>query len=100
MPKPIVVRVCNESSCAKKGSGRIMEVVEKITGLDLGYGPCVGCCEFGPNLEVNGNLIIGANTHTVAEEINKAAQLVAPTLEQKKAALDKVLAEDILGDLI
>ena len=77
-----------------------MEVVEKITGLDLGYGPCVGCCEFGPNLEVNGNLIIGASPDTVAAEIAKAAQTTAPTLEEKKAALDKALDEDILGDLI
>lgn len=98
--KQIVVRVCNDPSCAKKGSGHIMKVIEQMFGLiagkkntdyDLDYGACVGCCDFGPNLTVNDELVLRADKDTILEEIAKAAEAVKLTPEEKKANLDKAL---------
>ena len=98
--KQIVVRVCNDPSCAKKGSGHIMKIIEQVVGLiagkknmdyDLDYGGCVGCCEFGPNLTVNNELVLRADKDTIVEEIAKAAEAVKLTPEEKQANLDKVL---------
>lgn len=107
--KQIVVRVCNEPSCAEKGAGGIMKKIEEAFGLrfgaknekyDLGCCGCLGSCEFGPNLLTNNNLVIGAKESTVLEEISKAAETTPLTAAEKEARLDKVLEEDILGDLI
>ena len=98
--KPVVIRVCNEPSCANKGSGHIMKIIEKAIGLivgdknekyDLNYSACVGCCEFGPNLLVDNELVLRADKDTVMAEIDKASQAVALTPEEKMANLDKAL---------
>ena len=60
---------------------------------------CLGCCDFGPNMLVNENLILGVTKYTALDEIKKAAQIIAPTAADKKTNLDKTLKEDILGDL-
>ena len=101
MPKKqVVIRVCNEPSCSKKGSGRIMSVIEKSLGLisgkknatyDLNYSACVGCCDFGPNLLVDNELVLRADQDTVLGEINKAAKAITLTPAEKMANLDKAL---------
>ncbi len=102
--KQIVIRVCNEPSCANKGAGHIMSLIEKAIGLiagkknekyDLGYSACVGCCEFGPNLLVDNELVLRADKDTVMDEIDKASKAVALTPEEKMANLDKAL-EDLI----
>lgn len=100
MQKQITIRVCNNCSCAKKGSGGVMKKIEETVGLtagtknseyDLDYSACLGCCDFGPNLLVDGNLVLGADKNTVMDEVAKAANSTTPTLEEKEADLDKVL---------
>ncbi len=109
MNEQIIVRVCSNTSCAKKGSASIMQEIEQSTGLkvgnknaeyDLDFCGCLGCCDFGPNLLVNNNLILGAEKRTVMEKISEAAGNTPPTTEEKKANLDKTLKEDILSHLI
>ncbi len=108
-PKQVIVRVCNEPPCAEKGAGGIMKKIEQTLGMifgtknenyDLDTCPCLGSCEFGPNLLVNNNLVTRASKDTVMAEINRAADTTALTMEEKQANLDKVLNEGILGDLI
>ena len=86
-----------------------MQKIEQTIGLkaghknmeyDLDFCGCLGCCDFGPNLLVNNNLILGAEKNNVMEKIAEATGTPTPTLEEKKANLDKALKEDILGDLI
>lgn len=109
MSNQTTIRVCSNTSCAKKGSASIMQKIEQSTGLiagnknseyDLDFCGCLGCCDFGPNLLVNENLILGAEKRTVMEKISEAAGNTPPTTEEKKANLDKTLKEDILSDLI
>lgn len=109
MNEQINIRVCNHTSCSKKGAASIMQKIEQSTGLkagnknseyDIDICGCLGCCDFGPNLLVNNNLILGAEKRTVIEKISEAAGITAPTAEEKEASLDKTLKEDILSDLI
>ena len=94
--KQIVVRVCNEASCVERGAvGVIKKIEEEDADYDLVYCPCVGCCEFGPNLLVNNNLVLGAKKEIVIEQIKEAAGTIAPTSEEKIASLEKVL-EDLI----
>ncbi len=109
MQKQIIVKVCNEPACEKKGAGGIMKKIEQAFGLltgtkndkcDLNYCACLGCCDFGPNILVNNNLVMSVNKENVMEKITETASVVAPTQKEKEDNLNKVLAEDILGDLI
>ena len=36
MSKPIIIRVCGNTSCAKRGSASIMQKIEQTTGLVAG----------------------------------------------------------------
>jgi len=94
MPKKdVVVRVCNDTTCTKKGPESIMRKIKEVFS-DVEYCGCLGNCDFGPNVKVNNNIIIqGANQGTIIEEINKAAEKKAPTQEEKMANLDKALDE-------
>lgn len=100
-PKQTIIRVCNDPTCAKKGTESIIRKIKETFGLiegqkndnyDLAYCGCVGCCDFAPNLLINDSIVIqNANPHTVIEEITKAANTVVPTKKEKMANLDKVL---------
>jgi len=77
-----------------------MQKIEQTTCLvagkknqeyDLDYSACLGCCDFGPNLLVDNNLVLGAEKNTVMEEITKAANTTTQTTEEKEANLDRVL---------
>ena len=81
-----------------------MQKIEKTVGLtagteneqyDLDYSACVGCCEFGPNLLVNGNVLLGAEKDTVMTEIAKTAEMPVLSDEEKVVKLDQVL-EDLI----
>lgn len=109
MSNQITIRVCCNTSCAKKGSAGIMQKIEQSTGLkagnnnseyDIDFCGCLGCCDFGPNLLVNNNLVLGVDKRNVMEKISEAAGITAPTAKEKEASLDKTLKEDILSDLI
>lgn len=60
-----VVHVCNGISCHLRGAGKVMEAVERVTGLKPGEtdanwrfsleaGACLGTCSIGPEIVVNG----------------------------------------------
>ncbi len=77
-----------------------MQKIERATGLkadaknneyDLDYCGCLGCCDFGPNLLVNNNIVLGVDKNSVMEEIAKAAETETPTSEEKMAGIEKVL---------
>ncbi len=108
MKKQKVIRACRNIHCAKRGAEKIMKKIEQEIGLqagqknseyDLDYCGCLGCCDFGPNLLVNGNIILGAETNTVMAEIKKASETEAPTEADKEAMLEQALKNDILEDL-
>ena len=103
-PKQVVIRVCNDPTCAKKGPESIVRKIQQAFGLvdgqknadyDLEYCGCLGNCDFGPNLSVNDNIIQRANPETIIEEIAKAAETIPPTPKEKMASLDKALDDFI-----
>lgn len=92
MSKQTVIRVCSNTSCKKRGAAGVMKKIEEAAGgYDLDYCGCLGCCDFGPNLLVNDNLVIGVNKENVMGEIAKALETATPTPEEKEADLDKVI---------
>lgn len=93
-PKKTTVRVCNEASCVGRGSVEIMKKIEEAgTDYDLDYCPCVGCCEFGPNLKVNDSLVLGVKEGTVIEQIQEAVAATPQTAEEKMAHLDRIIED-------
>lgn len=102
--KQIVVKVCNGPRCSSRGASQIMEKIKKETraeadNYELEFTSCLGCCDFGPNMLVNDNFVLGVTKYTAMDEIKKAALVTAPTATDKQANLNKALKEDILGDL-
>lgn len=100
--KKIIIRACNESSCADRGASSVMRKIKETTGLfagtendefDLDYSACLGCCEFGPNLLVNGNLILGADKRTVMEQIKNIAGNPIKTSKEKMDSIEEALNE-------
>jgi NADH:ubiquinone oxidoreductase subunit E len=100
--KPTVVRVCQNYSCVENGSESVMKKIEdetklkpgkKNTKYDLDYACCLGCCDFGPNMLVNDNLVLGAKTDTVMEQIDEAALVKSRTQKEKEENLNKILDE-------
>ncbi len=102
--KPTAVKICCGHRCSSRGANQIMEKIEKeikseADDYNLEFTSCLGCCDFGPNMLVNDNFVLGVTKYTVMDEIKKASQIIAPTSADKKSNLDKTLKEDILGDL-
>ena len=75
------VQVCTGSSCHVRGSARVLEAVEKLTGIKPGEtdaesrfsletGSCLGCCNLGPEIIVDGKHH-GRVTPESAEEVLK-----------------------------
>jgi NADH-quinone oxidoreductase subunit E len=59
------IHVCTGSSCHTRGSKRLLEAVQELTGIGPGEtsadsrfsletGNCLGCCSLGPEIVVNG----------------------------------------------
>jgi NADH-quinone oxidoreductase subunit E len=59
------VQVCTGSSCHVRGSTRVLEAVQKLIGIEPGEtdpdsrfsletGNCLGCCNLGPEIIVDG----------------------------------------------
>ncbi|MBI2038275.1 MAG: NAD(P)H-dependent oxidoreductase subunit E [Candidatus Magasanikbacteria bacterium] len=102
--KPTIVRVCQDCSCIENGAEAVVKKIEDETGLTLGeknkqydldYSVCLGGCDFGPNMLVNGNFVMGAQPDKVMEQIEKAAETKPLTQQEKEANLDKFLNEEL-----
>jgi len=75
------VQVCTGSSCHVRGSTRILDAVQGLTGIKPGEtdsdsrfsletGNCLGCCSLGPQIIVNGKHY-GKMTPAKAEDVLK-----------------------------
>jgi NADH:ubiquinone oxidoreductase subunit E len=74
------VRVCSGRSCKAFGAERIMNKIEKETGLQPGeendtlhldYCGCLGYCQTSPNILINNDhYIFDAEEETVMQEID------------------------------
>ena len=102
--KQITVRVCQNYSCVENGSERVMEALARETGLqageqnkqyDVDYACCLGCCDFGPNMLVNDNLVLGVKPETVISQIDQAANEKSATQQEKDDRLQQAL-DDLL----
>ncbi|OGH93172.1 MAG: hypothetical protein A2534_02665 [Candidatus Magasanikbacteria bacterium RIFOXYD2_FULL_39_9] len=100
--KPTVVRVCQDCSCMENGAEAVLKKIEDETGLalgeknknfDLDYSACLGGCDFGPNMLVNSNFVMGATPDNVMDKIEKAAETKPLTQKEKEANLDKLLED-------
>ena len=77
-----------------------MEELSKQTGLEAGeqnkkfdvdFACCLGCCDFGPNILVNDNLVLNVKPETIMGQIQEAVNKSVKTTEEKQKELDKVL---------
>lgn len=98
--KRTVVRVCQNYSCVENGAEAVMKKIEEETGLepgeqnkayDLDYACCLGCCDFGPNILVNDNLVLGIKAETAMEQINKSANELPLTQKEKEENLNSAI---------
>jgi NADH-quinone oxidoreductase subunit E len=59
------VHVCMGTACHVRGSRRVLDIVEEVTGISAGETDleakfsvetvnCLGCCALGPVMEING----------------------------------------------
>ncbi len=103
--KPAIVRVCQDCTCMENGVDKVVEKITAMTGLsmgeknkemDLDISGCLGGCDFGPNMLVNGNLVLGINPDTVMDEIAKASETKPLTQKEKEEHLDKLLNGDLI----
>ena len=106
MPKKkrVVIRVCQNYSCVENGSEKVMQELQKQTGLepgelntkyDIDYACCLGCCDFGPNMLVNDNLILNVKPETLMSQIDTAANEPVKTFAEQQAELDKLIDEEL-----
>ena len=70
-----------------------MQKIEQTIGLkaghknmeyDLDFCGCLGCCDFGPNLLVNNNLILGAEKNNVMEKLPRQQERQLQLWKKKK----------------
>ena len=83
MPKKkTVIRACEDCSCVDRGALEVIKAIEESTGLAMGEtnkeydfdrSSCLGGCEFGPNMLVNSDIVLGVQPDTVMAEIAKIA---------------------------
>ncbi len=81
--KKIIVRACEDCSCVDRGALGVIKAIEDSTGLAMGESnskydfdrsSCLGGCEFGPNMLVNDDIVLGVTPDTVMAEIAKIAE--------------------------
>src|SRR5262245_48231143 len=101
MPKKkTVIRACEDCNCVDRGALDVIRAIEESTGLAIGEtnskydfdrSSCLGGCEFGPNMLVNNDIVLGLKPDTVMAEIAKIAN--AKSVDKKENTLD-ILLED------
>lgn len=80
--KKVVIRACEDCSCVDNGALEIIKTIEQSIGIPMGEtnreydfdrSSCLGGCEFGPNILVDNDIVIGVKPNTVMAEIAKIA---------------------------
>lgn len=102
--KKVVIRACEDCSCVDNGALEVIKTIEESTGLEMGQqnskydfdrSGCLGGCDFGPNILVNSEIIMGVKPDTVMAEIIKIATGVPLTQKQKEENLNKILEDEL-----
>ena len=98
--KKIVIRACEDCSCVDRGALEVIRTIEASTGLAMGESDSkydfdrssyLGGCEFGPNMLVNNDIVLGVKPDTVMAEIAKIANTTP--LDNKQNTLDNMLED-------
>ncbi len=85
------VNVCCGQSCSQIGSERVQERLEEA-GFEVQKRGCTGYCSYGPNVEVNGNLV----HHCDSKDMEARVEATTKLPEGKAKELD---ADEILKDM-
>lgn len=102
--KKVVIRACEDCSCVDNGALEVIKTIEEATGLEMGEknskydfdrSGCLGGCDFGPNILVNSEIVMGLKPENVMVEITKVANSVPLTKKQKEENLNKILEEEL-----
>ena len=102
--KKVVIRACEDCSCLDNGALAVIKSIEEGTGLEMGEqnskydfdrSGCLGGCDFGPNILVNSEIVMGLKPDTVMAEIIKIANATPLTKKQKEENLNKILEEEL-----
>lgn len=129
---PREIRVCNGKACMHNNSRYLMKRIEGLYGVkagqknknvDLAYTECLGRCKYGPNIKVNGEVLMKTQVHKLKDRIessiknpledeNKMAkELMARQFKAKEEgekkpeeqplaqSLDELFDNDFLGDI-
>lgn len=97
------VGVCVGGSCYNAGSEGVMEHLEghyKVKAgegndsIDLDYVGCLGHCDFGVNIEVDGEVMTSVNKDNVIAAIEEGKDPGAGNL-QPKENLDDILSNEL-----
>jgi NADH:ubiquinone oxidoreductase subunit E len=102
--KKIVIRACEDCSCVDNGALEVIKTIEEATGLAMGEqntkfdfdrSGCLGGCDFGPNILVNSEIVMGLKPDTVMAEIIKIANSAPLSKKQKEENLNKILESEL-----
>lgn len=102
--KRTIIRACEDCSCVDNGALAVIEAIEEGTGVSMGEknskydfdrSGCLGGCDFGPNILVNSEIVMGLKPHTVMAEIAKIANGTPLTKKQRQANLDKKIQQEL-----
>lgn len=102
--KKVIIRACEDCSCVDNGALEVIKTIEESTGLAMGESNskydfdrsgCLGGCDFGPNILVNSEIVMGLKPGTVMAEIIKIANSAPLNKKQKEENLNKVLEDEL-----
>lgn len=102
--KKIVIRACEDCSCVDNGALAVIKSIEEGTGLEMGEqnskydfdrSGCLGGCDFGPNILVDSEIVMGLKPETVMSEIAKIANATPLTKKQKEENLNKKIEQEL-----
>ena len=102
--KRIVIRACEDCSCVDRGALAVIEAIKEGTGVPMGEknikydfdrSGCLGGCDFGPNILVDSEIVIGLKPDTVMAEIAKIVNGVPLTKKQKEENLNKKIEQEL-----
>jgi hypothetical protein len=102
---PREIRVCNGKTCTRNNSNHLMKRLEHIYGIkagtttpevDLNYCPCQGRCKQGPNVRVNGEILMKAQIFRLKERID--ASLADPGADEL-AMSEKFLSQQSMKSM-
>lgn len=97
--KDVEISVCTGKSCGPRGSAGILAFLQRsIADVRARFGEatvvrscdCLGHCERGPNISVNGGVANGVSPQNAMQKIDEALHNPAPKIE---IDLDKIMSD-------